>query len=68
MPREARLIAVADIFQACCQERPYRSPLAVAEAMAQLDLLLAAGRIDSAIVELVRANLPACFALAVGAA
>jgi len=68
IPREARLIAVADIFQACCQERPYRGRLAAGEALAELDELLAAGRIDAEMVALVRANLGACYALAVGAA
>ena len=67
IPREARLIAVADIFQACCQERPYRKQLAAREAMAELDAMLAAGRIDAEMVELVRSHLAACYALAVGA-
>ena len=67
IPREARLIAVADIFQACCQERPYRRRLAAGEVMAELDALSAAGRIDAEMVELVRSHLAACYALAVGA-
>jgi len=67
IPREARLIAVADIFQACCQERPYRRRLAAGEVMAELDALSAAGRIDAEMVELVRSRLAACYALAIGA-
>lgn len=65
IPREARLIAVADIFQALSQERPYRGHLDKAEVMARLEALCRQGRIDSEIVELLRGRLDHCYALAV---
>jgi len=67
IPREARLICVADMFQAMSQERPYRRRLAAAAVMAQLDAAHAQGRIDGDMVDLVRANLDRCYALATGA-
>ena len=65
IPREARLIAVADIFQALSQQRPYRARLSSAEVMAQIDELLALGRLDREMVELLRSQLAASYALAV---
>jgi putative nucleotidyltransferase with HDIG domain len=64
IPREARLIAVSDIFQALAQQRPYRTRLAAREVMQQLDELAALGRIDRVMVEHLRAHLDACYALA----
>lgn len=65
IPREARLIAVADIFQALAQERPYRGHMGKTEVMSRLDGLRDQGRIDPEVVDLLRANLDACYALAV---
>ena len=65
IPREARLIAVADIFQALSQQRPYRARLSSAEVMAQLDELLLLGRIDREMIEVLRTHLDICYAMAV---
>ena len=65
IPREARLISVADIFQALSQERPYRGHLAKAEVMSRMEGLSAQGRIDPEIVALLHAHLDRCYALAV---
>jgi putative nucleotidyltransferase with HDIG domain len=65
IPHEARLIAVADIFQALSQERPYRGHMAKAEVMLRMDEMCMQGRIDSTMVGLVRAHLDHCYALAV---
>lgn len=65
IPREARLIAVADIFQALSQERPYRGHMAKGDVIARLDVLAAQGQIDAEIVGLVHAHLDHCYALAV---
>lgn len=65
IPREARLIAVADIFQALSQERPYRGHIAKAEVMSRIDALRTQGRIDPEMVELLHAQLDPCYALAV---
>lgn len=65
IPREARLIAVADIFQALSQERPYRGHMAKAEVMSHMDSLCSQGRIDADMVRLLAAQLDHCYALAV---
>lgn len=65
IPREARLIAVADIFQALAQERPYRAHIAKAQVMASVEVLCAQGRLDCDTVELLRTQLDQCYALAV---
>ena len=66
IPREARLITVADIFQALSQDRPYRRRLTADGVIAHLDALLAQGRIDAGMVELARAHLVPCYAMAIG--
>jgi HD-GYP domain-containing protein (c-di-GMP phosphodiesterase class II) len=66
IPREARLIAVADIFQALSQERPYRGHMAKEEVVSRMDEMSAAGRIDPEIVRLLHTHLDRCYALAVG--
>lgn len=65
IPREARLIAVADIFQALSQERPYRGHMAKADVMSHMEKLCAQGRIDPAMVKLLQTQLDHCYALAV---
>jgi putative nucleotidyltransferase with HDIG domain len=65
IPREARLIAVADIFQALSQERPYRGHMAKDDVMSRLDSLSQQGRIDPEMVQLLHAQLDRCYALAV---
>ncbi len=66
IPREARLVAVADIFQALAQERPYRGHMAKAEVMSRVESLCAEGRIDREIVKLLHDQLDRCYSLAVG--
>jgi HD-GYP domain-containing protein (c-di-GMP phosphodiesterase class II) len=64
IPREARLIAVADIFQALAQNRPYRGRLKADAILEQLRALAAAGHIDAELVELAARNLDHCYELA----
>ena len=54
MPLEARILRVADIFQAMAQDRPYRQGLSAAEVVAFLDKLVADGRLDGEIVAVAR--------------
>jgi putative nucleotidyltransferase with HDIG domain len=59
LPIEARILRVADIFQAMVQDRPYRaglSPAAVGEFMQEM---VRQGRVEAPIVELVMANVDA---------
>jgi putative nucleotidyltransferase with HDIG domain len=50
MPLEARILRVADIFQAMAQDRPYRKGLPQNEVIAFLIRLAEQGRVDAAIV------------------
>jgi len=61
---EARIISVADIFQALAQTRPYRVQQSRDEVYAQLTELARAGRVDGEVVELLGRELDACYALA----
>jgi len=58
---EARIIAVADIFQALAQERPYRPALTAEEILQNLTQLANEGRIDNELVQLVVSNLESCY-------
>jgi len=61
---EARIIAVADIFQALAQKRPYRNALAADEILAILKELAQEGRIDNELVQLVSGHLDTCYRVA----
>lgn len=63
---EARIIAVADIFQALVQDRPYRKGLSLAEVIDVLDYHVTEGKIDPVIVNLAKKHSEKCFAIAKG--
>ena len=46
LPRSARLIAVADVFQALVQNRPYRQPMPLSEALEVMTQMVARGKLD----------------------
>lgn len=61
---EARIVAVADVFQALAQDRPYRGAL---EQHVILDILkqqVGNGKLDEAVVAAVEANLHECWSIA----
>lgn len=58
---EARIVAVADVFQALAQKRPYRQPLAPQEIMSILRNLADIGKLEQTIVDCVESNLQACW-------
>jgi len=64
LPMEARIINVADIFQALAQERPYRKPMAPEEIMAILQERADLGRADPQVVAEVAADLLNCHRIA----
>jgi len=61
IPLPARLLAIADVFQALSQRRPYRGPLGAEEILGHLRRLVEAERLDPNGVDLVAANLAECF-------
>ena len=60
LPLEARIINVADIFQALAQTRPYRKPMAAQQIMSILQERADAGRADAQVVAAVAADLDNC--------
>lgn len=66
IPYPARIIAVADIYQALAQRRPYRAPLDQATALRYLKELAESGHLDPAVVALVKQNADECWRIANG--
>jgi HD-GYP domain-containing protein (c-di-GMP phosphodiesterase class II) len=65
---EARIIQVADVFQALAQHRPYRDSLPPDQILAILQDEAANGALDAAVVAQVAAHLPDCWRAALPAA
>ncbi len=61
---EARIIAVADVFQALAQNRPYREGMALAEILNLMDDFSSNGKLDRALVDLTKKYAETCFDLA----
>jgi HD-GYP domain-containing protein (c-di-GMP phosphodiesterase class II) len=64
LPIEARIINVADIFQALAQDRPYRGAMEPERIMAMLSERAATGRSDPDVVAAIGADLENCHAIA----
>lgn len=58
---EAKIVAVADVFQALAQKRPYRPPLAPEQIISIVRQMADDGKLDKAVVACVEANLQACW-------
>lgn len=58
---EARIIAIADIFQALVQDRPYRKGMSAAQSLRLLQEMAHEGKIDSTLVELLGQHLDSSF-------
>jgi len=58
---EARILAVADVFQALAQNRPYRHSLPATEVLAILKTKVTDGALDGAVVECVETHLDSCW-------
>jgi len=65
---EARVIAVADVFQALAQDRPYRDGMALCRILSILDELVESGQLDGNIVAMVHRDQDSCLAFARGEA
>lgn len=61
LPRPARLLAVADVFQAMAQDRPYRPSVPASQILDLLVQRAREGKLDASAVGLVEANLDACW-------
>ncbi|HWQ10383.1 MAG TPA: HD domain-containing phosphohydrolase [Holophaga sp.] len=66
LPLEARIMRVADIFQAMVQDRPYRHGLATEEVLAFLERLADQGRLDDKVLALATASLDEAMQVARG--
>lgn len=58
---ESRIVAVADVFQALAQNRPYRQPLEANAILAILQKMVDKGHLDGDIVAFVESHLDDCF-------
>lgn len=63
---EARIIAVADIFQALVQDRPYRAGMPLSQVLDILNDFVAKGKLDRDIIRLVTTTADDCYAIAKG--
>ena len=61
----ARILAVADVFQAMLQDRPQRKALTVREAVATMRRMARAGRLDAEVVDVLASQAEACRVAAV---
>jgi len=59
-----RIVAVADVFQALVQERPYRKSLSLNEIKATMDEMVSVGKLDPAVVSVLQQNHIECLKLA----
>jgi len=64
---EARIISVADIFQALAQDRPYWAGMPLEKIVEVLDVLVEKGTLEPSVVVLAKRNKDRCFELASGA-
>lgn len=64
LPLEARILRVADIFQAMAQDRPYRAGLAPEAIVDFMNRLVAEGRIEADILAVALNDLPGAMAAA----
>ena len=54
IPLEARIVTVADVLDALTSPRPYKAAWPFPEAYAELDRMVAAGKLDAAVVDALR--------------
>lgn len=62
---EARIVAVADVFQALAQKRPYRDPVPPDAILSILNEMSDDGKLDKSVVDVVALNLETCWKAAV---
>ncbi len=65
IPLPSRIIAVADIFQALAQDRPYRKGLRPLDILDILKEKVEQGSLDGSVVEVIERNIQKCWEIAV---
>ena len=65
---EARILAVADVFQALAQNRPYRKGMELTQIIDILDQYAESGKLAPDIVEIAKQNRQKCLEIAAGCA
>jgi HD-GYP domain-containing protein (c-di-GMP phosphodiesterase class II) len=63
IPIEARIIAVADVLDALTSHRPYKQPWSLEDTVAELERLVAAGKLDGDCVAAVKRQITAVAAI-----
>ena len=61
LPREARIITIADVFQALVQERPYRSSSDPKKIQSTLEEMGSSNKLDADLVAFVNSNMGSCW-------
>jgi putative nucleotidyltransferase with HDIG domain len=61
LPSEARIITIADVFQALVQERPYRSSVEPKKVQSTLEEMVSSNKLDSDLVAFVNQNMGSCW-------
>jgi HD-GYP domain-containing protein (c-di-GMP phosphodiesterase class II) len=64
LPLEARIIAVADVFQALAQERPYRGSMPPEKVLSILKEEVARGKLEGKVVDAIEKDLINCWNVA----
>lgn len=62
---ESRIVAVADVFQALRQDRPYRGRMPLEQTMSVIDGMVLTGKLDGELVRILQDSLDECDAAAV---
>lgn len=65
---EARILSVADVFQALAQNRPYREGMELSQIIEILDQYAESGKLDPTIVQITKENQQKCLEIAAGCA
>ena len=64
LPLEARIIAVADVFQALAQERPYRGSMPPEQVISILKDEVVRGKLEGIVVDAIENDLNNCWRVA----
>lgn len=66
LDQPSRIVAVADVFQALTQSRPYREGVSLRQAMGTLSALVAENKLDQTVFRCLQQYEQHCYALSIG--